>query len=442
MQKIVGGEVIDISVIGLGKLGSPMAAVFASNGFRVVGVDVDPNKVNAINARRAPVEETDLQKLIDELPDPNLLQGAFSIPLAVKQTDITFIVAATPSREDGEFSLEYILPICDEIGKAIKEKGKYHIVVVTSTVMPRDTSGPIKRILEFASGKKCGVDFGLCYNPEFIALGSVIHDFQNPDMILIGNDDNSGQTLVEIYRKVCKNNPQVCMMSTVNAELTKISINTYITTKISYANMLARICEQVPGADVDVITDAAGFDSRIGHKYLKGSISYGGPCFPRDNIALSAFAERVDSPAKLAKVVDEFNKDQVEWMAQLVSDQINNGTILVLGLTYKLNTNVRTEAFGTLLVQSLKNKGCKVIAYDPVIHNDKEVLKEFISIADLIVIAMPCQEFKDLTINDWTEGRYKVVIDCWRDFKYLDNVESIKYIPLGIGGKEKSCLRL
>ena len=121
-----------------------------------------------------------------------------------------------------------------------------------------------------------GVDFGLCYSPEFIALGSVIRDFLNPDMLLIGESDAcAGDALAALYAQVCDNKPAVARMSFVNAEITKLAVNTYVTTKISYANMLARICEQLPGANVDVITSALGNDTRIGPKYLKGAVSYG-----------------------------------------------------------------------------------------------------------------------------------------------------------------------
>src|SRR5439155_6007964 len=128
-----------------------------------------------------------------------------------------------------------------------------------------------------------------CYNPEFIALGSVIRDMRNPDMVLIGeSDQRSGEMLAGIHRGICESNPTIAHMNFVNAELAKLSINTFVTTKISYANMLAEICESLPGADVDVVTRAVGADSRVGLKYLKGALGYGGPCFPRDNLALAA----------------------------------------------------------------------------------------------------------------------------------------------------------
>jgi len=276
-----------VSVIGLGKLGSPMAACFAARGFQVHAVDLDAAKVDTINKGQAPVHEPGLAELIRE--GAANLKASQSCEAAVRESDATFIIVATPSEPGGGFSLKYALPTCESIGKALRSKSTYHLVVLTSTVMPGSTAGEVKSALELASGKRCGIDFGLCYSPEFIALGTVIRDFYYPDFLLIGEcDSRAGDTLAEIYSRVCKNSPGVARMNFINAEITKLAVNTYITTKISYANMLARLCEKLPDADVNVVTDALGLDTRIGAKYLKGAVSYGGPCFPRDNRALAA----------------------------------------------------------------------------------------------------------------------------------------------------------
>src|SRR5262249_37283764 len=156
------------------------------------------------------------------------------------------IVVATPSDAGGAFSLRYVLPVCEAIGRALRTKQDFHLVVLTSTVMPGTTGGEVRSTLEKVSGKRAGRDFGLCYGPEFIALGSVIHDFMNPDFVLIGESDpRSGAILESLYKEVCENTPSVARMSFVNAEVTKLAVNTYVTAKISYANMLARICEQL-----------------------------------------------------------------------------------------------------------------------------------------------------------------------------------------------------
>ena len=250
-----------------------------------------------------------------------------------------------------------------------------YLVALCSTVMPGTTGGQLLPALEAHSGKTCGVDFGLCYNPEFIALGSVIHDMLNPDMILIGESDaRSGSLLEKMYKGMCDSDPRIQRMNFVNAELTKISVNTFVTTKISYANMLAEMCETLPGAEVDVGTSAIGCDSRIGRKYLKGALGYGGPCFPRDNIAFSALARANGVPALLAEATDQVNRRQVERLVELVVSRIpKNGTAGVLGLSYKPETEVVEESQGLDLAQRLLKRGVRVIAFDPAAMNNAKL---------------------------------------------------------------------
>ena len=191
----------------------------------------------------------------------------------------------------------------DEIGRVLAKKPGYHLVVVHSTTMPGSIGGPIRQRLERASGRKVGPELGLCYNPEFIALGDVINGLLHPDFILIGESDKkAGDILEGLYRKVVGPDANIARMNFVNAELTKISVNTYVTMKISFANMLGEICDRLEGADVSVVADAIGRDTRIGKKYLKPAVGYGGPCFPRDTIAFGRVAHLVGGTADLALV--------------------------------------------------------------------------------------------------------------------------------------------
>src|SRR5262245_10730941 len=279
-----GSDHMRVSVISLGKLGSPLAAVLASKGHEVVGVDLNQEFVRLLNAGRAPVQEPQLQELVDA--SKGRLRATMSLEEATLQSEISFVIVPTPSDSRGAFSNKHVIEAVMGIGKALRKKDAYHLVNITSTVMPGSTGGEIREALEISSGRTVGKNVGLCYNPEFIALGSVVRDMLLPDAILIGESDlRAGDLLESIYRTTCDNSPPVQRMNFVNAEITKLSVNTFVTTKISYANMLADICDRLPGADVDVVTNAVGLDSRIGRKYLKGALGYGGPCFPRDNIA-------------------------------------------------------------------------------------------------------------------------------------------------------------
>jgi UDPglucose 6-dehydrogenase len=437
-----------VSVIGLGKLGAPLAACVASRGFSVIGVDVDAAKVDAMNQGRAPVFEPGLEKLIQECA--GRLKAATAVESAVAASEITFIVVATPSEPEGGFSLRYVLPICEAVGRALRSKQSFHLVILTSTVMPGSTNGEIRTTLEKASGKQAGRDFGLCYSPEFIALGSVIRDFLNPDFVLIGESDaRSGALLESLYKRVCQNTPAVARMNIINAEVAKLSVNTFITTKISFANMLARICEALPGANVDVVTSALGLDTRIGGKYLKGAVSYGGPCFPRDNLALAALARRLSVPADLAQATDHFNRGQVQWLAGVVERSLPaGGAAGILGLTYKPQTDVVEQSFGLLLAEELAKRSVRVSAYDPEgTRNSSRALgtrvtlcasaRECIDRADVVVLATPWSEFAQIPATQWGRAAApRTVIDCWRALKHLDGAAGVRYISSGIGAAD------
>jgi UDPglucose 6-dehydrogenase len=436
-----------ISVMGLGKLGSPLSACFAARGFRVTGVDVDKNKVDAINRGIPPVHEPGLPELLQE--SEGRLSATEEVEAAVLGSEATFIVVNTPSEPGGGFSLRYVLPTLEAIGKTLRTKSGFHLVVLTSTVMPGSTSGEVKSTLERASGKTCGQHFGLCYSPEFIALGSVIRDFYFPDFLLIGESDpQSGDILAEIYRRTCKNTPFVARMNFINAEITKLAVNTYITTKISYANMIARLCERLPEADANVVTNALGLDTRIGPRYLKGAVSYGGPCFPRDNRALAALAARVGASSGLAEATDLFNRAQIKSLAELVKGHYSgDGAIGILGLTYKPDTDVVEEAFGLLLAQELSASNIPVVVYDPsadavrALGQNKTVrcaasAQECIAQSEVVVLATPWQEFREVPAEQWARPQQpRAVIDCWRVLNHLDGVDGVRYVRLGFGGE-------
>ncbi len=220
----------NVSVIGLGKLGASMLAGMASRGFDVIGVDIAESCIRAVNEGRAPVQETGLDKLIFEYRDK--IRATTNHEEAVLGTDISFVIVPTPSDSRGAFELQYAKYAFEQLGKALAKKDGYHVIVLTSTVLPGATRHGLLPVLEAASGKKCGKDFGLCYSPEFIALGSVIRDFLNPDFYLVGEfDHRSGDALEEMNRKICVKRPVVHRMSIENAEIAKIALNSYVTMK-------------------------------------------------------------------------------------------------------------------------------------------------------------------------------------------------------------------
>jgi len=425
-----------------------MAAVMIHKGHTVIGVDVNPAYVAAIQEGRAPVNEPNLAAMIQA--NRPRLSATEDCAAAVRATDITFIMVPTPSEPHGGFSMKYVLSAAEKIGAALREKPAWHLVVLSSTVMPGCTGGELLPALEAHSGKRCGPDFGLCYNPEFIALGSVIRDMLNPDMILIGESDaRSGDLLETLYTGVCDSNPRIQRMNYVNAELTKLSVNTFVTTKISYANMLAQVCERLPGADADVVTSAIGCDSRIGQKYLKGALGYGGPCFPRDNVAFSALAREIGAPALLAEATDQLNRRQVPRLAEMVRSRLpEGGTVGILGLSYKPDTEVIEESQGLDLAKHLASSGAIVAVYDPAaMQNAKQHLHGVTYAesaaacarkADVLVITTAWPEFKTLTPADLKPGVRPAIVDCWRVLAAEVFASHCEYVRLGYGAEENA----
>ncbi len=433
---------LNLSVIGLGKLGMCTAACFAYKGCKVTGIDINKSLVDSINDRKAPIVEPRLQELITASKER--LKATQDYGEVVRSSDITFLVVPTPSREDGHFSDKFLRDALTHLSQAFKKLNKkYHLFVITSTVSPGTTEDLIP-LIETVSGKKLNKDFGVCYNPEFIALGSVINDFLNPDMVLIGESDKcAGDILETIYKEVCENNPYIARMSITSAEITKISLNSYVTMKISFANTLANICEKIPEADVDIITKALGADRRIAPYYLKGGLAYGGPCFPRDNRAFVAFAKKYGQKARLAEATDEVNHYQIKHLIDLVLKYLpHDKRVSILGLSYKPNTPVIEESPAVKIIEELLKKNLEIAVYDPLaISNAKAYfggnilyspsIKDCISYSSLWIITTQEDKFKHI------DGSYvfynpTTIIDCWRIIepeKFKNKL--VKYITLG-----------
>jgi UDPglucose 6-dehydrogenase len=433
---------VKAAVVGLGKLGACMAVAMSHKGLDVVGVDTDEAAVAAINDRRPRFHELQLSEM---LASARTLRATSDHGEAIGQAEATFLVVPTPSEEGGEFSLRYVRSAAELIGAALANKSDYHLVVLTSTVLPGGTQAGLIDVLERSSGKRCGRDFGVCYSPEFIALGTVIRDFLNPELLLIGeHDERAGEALEQIYRAVLDNEPAVRRMKIVNAELTKVALNTFVTTKITFANMLAQMCETLPGGDVDAVTDALGHDSRIGPRYLSAGLGYGGPCFPRDNRALRVWGSRVGASALLAEATDDLNgRLGQRTLAGILSRCSPNSSVGILGLTYKPGSAVLDGSEALQLAEALAQTGLSVRAYDPlaeIIARDAvdgriEIvasLSDALDGADVVVLATPDPLFAHLDASHFAGGT--IVVDCWRLLRgALEGADGVVYVGLGLG---------
>jgi UDPglucose 6-dehydrogenase len=418
------GPIKRVSVVGLGKLGSPIVASFASRGYETVGLDVNPALVEALAAHRAPVSETGLQELIERNRERIFVTSDWNELIA--RSDASFIVVPTPSGADGAFSNAFVLAACEKLGAALRFKETFHLVVVVSTMMPGSSRNEIIPALERASCKDSGTGFGYCYSPTLIALGSVIRNFLNPDLIMIGQSDpRSGEMLESFYRTVVGCHPTIHRVNTAEAELAKISINTFVTTKISFANMLGMVADGLGNVNVDRVTEILGSDSRIGPKYLRAGASYGGPCFPRDNRAFSRAAELVGVDTDIPQATDRTNRKHITNVVQRVKAVLGGarGPVGIVGLAYKLDTDVVEEAMGIHVALSLANEGYTVLVYDPLAGASARnalgstvsyaaSLEDCIAPSRCVIITNPYYSLASESIRRIMMDR--IVIDCWR----------------------------
>lgn len=423
---------MDVAVFGLGKLGLPMAAVFANAGHTVIGVDTNPETVEALNRAEVLIEEPDLREMV--AANASRISATTNPAEAVARSEISFIIVPTPSGADGAFVNDYVVSALHDIGAALRDNPRDHLVAVASTVMPGATGAILAPAFEQALGRPLGTDVHLCYSPEFIALGSVVRDLTHPDMILIGADDESaGERLGAFYRSVSGEHVPTQIMGWANAELTKIAVNTFVTTKISFANMLAEMCEHLPGGDVDAVTSALGKDSRIGPKYLKGGPPYGGPCFPRDNRALSVFAESVGARADIAAATDAINDGATARIISAVQHAVEApARVAVLGLAYKENTPVTEESAGSKVAVALLDLGYHVAGFDPVARLDAldeaqngefcASPSEAVENADIVVLTTGDPSVIQVVS---TLPESVVVVDCWRTVPAAAAVTSV-----------------
>jgi UDPglucose 6-dehydrogenase len=377
-----------------------------------------------IRQRKVETNEPGLVNLLNK--DSIQLEIVDSIAESVDGVEAVFIIVPTPSLPSGHFTNEYLLDAINKIGQAIAPSQKI-VIDVVSTVMPGSCDGAIKSALEKSSGRNVGEELGLCYNPEFIALGSVIHDMENPDMHLIGQSSEwAGEVVENALKSIVKVQVPSRRMNLKEAELVKIAVNNYVTMKISYANMLMQGATLLGGIDIDVVTDAIGLDSRIGRKYLKAAAAYGGPCFPRDTRALSALFSDLGLPDSLSQATQVVNESHTEFISDQISKQISDGmTVGIAGLSYKTGTTVTEESPGLALANVLSNRSFRVAVWDDegalpssestsnsylVCHSAEDLISK----SDFIVITRPLNNLS--TFASQLKESNKPFIDLWRQF--------------------------
>ncbi len=433
-----------VAVIGCGKLGAPMVGVFAEAGHKVLGIDLDPDLIRNLQNFVVPWNEPGLQELL--LTNSAQIEFSEKYEGNFQDKDISFIIVPTPSKNDGSFSNQYVKSAVVEIGKNLKEsKVTAHTVVIVSTVMPGSTSGEIKSSLLEALGES-KVQISICYSPEFIALGSVIQNMKFPDMFLIGEEnEDSGDLLEDFAKSYLLSSPTVHRLSTIEAELAKIAINSYVTMKISYSNQISEMCEKTLGASADRVLASIGSDSRIGSSYLKAATAFGGPCFPRDNRALSKYASDISATSKIAEATDVINLGQSQRLLSIVQKKLGQSKRLVLvGAAYKPDTDVIEESPAIRFAELALKDGYQIEFVDDYVSSiplladinvhrlDKasDAIKE----SDGIILFVPASIYENLPQFLSNNG---VIFDLWGTWRKFESLKGQNYFRLGNNYEKK-----
>lgn len=405
-----------ISVVGLGKLGLPLAVLLAKAGHNVSGIDLSSDRINNIlNLNIEP--EPKVTSYLSEVLNVNLTISSSFIG-SVEQSEISFLIVPTPSNEDGKFINHYLEKAIEQI--LFNVKNKNHLICIVSTVMPGTCDYFINNFIPSIS-KNLNTNFEIAYSPEFVALGTVIDNMQNPDMILIGaNNELTVKTLEPILKSITVNTPEVKNMTLASSELAKISVNTFVTAKISYANMIAELAEKIPGANKYDILNALGSDTRIGTKYLNPGLGFGGPCFPRDNKAFSIIGDSLNIDTELAKATQAINLRQPKITADRINSKFfdSHTELIILGLSYKPGSFVTEESQAIMLVRELSSKWKRIYVHDPLVDCDNlfSGIKNIshldslsnIKNTDVVIIAVNWAEYIDVVNFHPKENLYIV----------------------------------
>ncbi len=440
---------LKVSFVGLGKLGLPLAAMFARSGVTVSGIDINEKVVRSVNAGVAPFFEPGLQELLGDARSNFMCRNDYS---HVPSTDATIILVNTPSKAaDGSFSNEYIRDALTASSQEIRKSGKRsHIFIISSTVMPGSSVNEFIPQIQEVSGLEYGTEFGLAYVPDFVALGKVIENFAKPDFLLIGSNDHLSRECARIlYSRIVNKDTPIQTLSIQEAEISKVALNAYICTKISFANFLGSIAQKFQNVNVDSITSTIGLDSRIGGKYFKAGLPFGGTCFPRDTWAFLRMAESVGLTAEQMHSTERQNRSHFEYFANLAikSSLCGQRTIGLIGVSFKPGSPVITESLATHIADRAAVDGNEILYYDPLPEAGENFgarfakyvnVKQARSIAELIkgssviVVSYESEEIRSSSLSE-NYLQSKIFIDPWR---FLDGRAS-NIEQFGVGRFEK-----
>lgn len=353
---------LSISVFGMGYVGSVSAACFAHVGHKVTGVDVSPAKVEMMAAGRSPIIEARMSELVEEGHRSGMLHATTDAAEAVRNSEISFVCVGTPSLRSGKLDLGYVERVVHEIGIALQKKNSYHVIVLRSTVLPGTTESLVIPTLEKASGRRAGVDFAVCYNPEFMREGSAVADFLQPPYTVLGAQEPKHLILArQLYSTISS---PVFETSIAVAEMVKYVCNAFHAVKIGFANEVGSLCKSL-GVDAEAVTKIYTADTKlnISPAYLSPGFAFGGSCLPKDLRALGHRAKELDLALPLLESVLPSNAQHIDRAVEAVL-RTNKRKIAFLGLSFKPGTDDLRESPQVQMIKRLLGEGCQVRVWD------------------------------------------------------------------------------
>lgn len=405
-----------ITFVGHGYVGLVTAAVFADLGNKVWVIGHTPEKIENLKKGIIPIYEPTLAEIVDRNVKAGRLLFTLDYDKSIPESEIVFIAVGTPPKPSGEADLSVVFEVAEQIGKNLDG----YTVVVTKSTVPVGTNRKVGEILERTKNQKA--EFDLASVPEFLREGQAISDTLHPDRIVIGSDSKKAkESLVKLHQPIRENNgndTHLVLTTLESAEMIKYAANSFLATKISFANAIAQLCEKVGANGPDVLR-AIGLDSRIGPKFLNAGAGYGGSCFPKDVSALIEIAKANDYDFTLLRSVKEINLDSMKAIIKksekMLDGKVDGKTVGILGLSFKPDTDDMRDAPSRVVIPALLKMGAKVKAFDPVSMENAKRLPEFegleyakdefaaVKDADLVIIMTEWNEFKQMDLKKLKE---------------------------------------
>lgn len=358
---------MNISIVGTGYVGLVTGTCFAEMGIHVTCIDVDKNKIEALQQGRVPIYEPGLEEMVLRNSREGRLNFSTDITSCLDDVEVVFSAVGTPPDEDGSADLHYVLDVAHTIGRNMNK----YLVVVTKSTVPVGTAQKVKAAIQEELDKRgAAIPFDVASNPEFLKEGAAIKDFMSPDRVVVGvESDRAREIMTKLYRPFLLNNFRVIFTDIPSAEMIKYAANSMLATRISFMNDIANLCERV-GADVNMVRKGIGSDTRIGNKFLYPGCGYGGSCFPKDVKALIKTAEKNGYEMRVLKAVEEVNEAQKSIVFSKLSKHyggaLRDKTVALWGLAFKPETDDMREATSLVTIRLLQEAGCRIRVFDPV----------------------------------------------------------------------------